>query len=182
MNKMTTKDLALIALFSALTAVTAQVSIYLPFMPVPISLSFIGVFTSAAVLGARRGAISQLVYILLGAFGLPVFAGMRGGLSVLVGATGGYLIGYVLMALVVGMFVDNKKAEGFLRLSAVMALSLLPCYAVGTAWLSISQKLSLQAAFAAGVAPFFVFDILKALFTAYFSVQLKRIMLEKVGI
>jgi biotin transport system substrate-specific component len=89
---MTTRDLALVALFAALTAVCAQIALTLPLVTgVPFTLQVFAVLASGAILGARRGFLSQVVYLLLGAVGLPVFARMHGGLGALAGPTGGYL-------------------------------------------------------------------------------------------
>ena len=97
----------LCALFAALTAIFSQIMIPLPFTPVPINLALLAVWLCGIVLGAKRGAISILVYILLGAIGVPVFHGFMGGIGVLAGPTGGYIVGY-LPAVVIFGFLYNR--------------------------------------------------------------------------
>ena len=99
MNK-TVKTMVYCALFAALTAVCSQLSV--PIQPVPINLALFSVYMAGALLGGGRGAISQIVFLLIGAAGVPVFAGFRGGLQVLAGPTGGYIVGYVAAALITG--------------------------------------------------------------------------------
>src|SRR5437870_13677688 len=100
---MTSRDLSLIALFAALTAVCAQLSVALPLMTsVPFTLQGFAVLAAGAVLGARRGALSQVAYLLLVAVGIPVFARMSGGLQILLGPTGRYVLSYPVPACVVG--------------------------------------------------------------------------------
>jgi biotin transport system substrate-specific component len=104
------RELILIALFAALTAVMALfVTIPLPFSPVPITGQTFGVMLAGALLGSRKGAFSQVIYILLGAVGLPVFAGGMAGLSVLVGPRGGFLWGFVLGAFMIGKMVERRR-------------------------------------------------------------------------
>ena len=102
--KLNLKEINLIAVFTAVTAILAQISIPIPISPVPVTLSIFGVLLSSLILGRKCGTISQIVYILLGAAGVPVFAGLRGGLSVLLSPTGGYIVSYPIIALVIGSF------------------------------------------------------------------------------
>ena len=96
------RELVLVSLFAAITCILSIVSIPLPFTPVPITLQLLAVTMSSAVLGKRLGFYSQAVYTLLGAIGLPVFAGGKAGFSVLLGPTGGYIFGFMASAFVIG--------------------------------------------------------------------------------
>src|SRR5215204_6140633 len=91
------------ALMAAVTAVAAQIAIPLPFSPVPFTLQVLGVILSGLLLGPRYGALAQAIYLLIGAVGVPVFAQFRGGLGVLLGPTGGYLLSYPIAAAVAGL-------------------------------------------------------------------------------
>ncbi len=146
------------ALFAALTAVAAQISI--PIGPVPISLATLGVYLAGAVLGAGGGAGSQAAYLLLGAAGVPVFAGFRGGVASLAGPTGGYLAGYAAAAWLVG-----QAAEKFGRkprvLAGSMAAGLAVCYFLGTGWFMIVTGRGLWDSLALCVFPFLLGDALK---------------------
>ena len=97
-QKIRTKQMVLIALMTAVTCVLGPLSIPLPFSPVPISLTNFAIFLAIFVLGMKNGTISFIIYLLLGAIGVPVFSSFRGGLQVLAGPTGGYLIGFIFLA------------------------------------------------------------------------------------
>ncbi len=159
MERMKTKNLAFCALMAAVTAVCAQISIPLP-GGVPLTLSVAAVYLSGAFLGPGLAFASHLVYLLLGAFGLPVFAGFSGSLGVLLGSTGGYLLVYPLMAAAVAL--GRRLWGGKLpSLAASMLIALLLCYAGGTAWfMAVTQK-SLAVSLAACVFPFVPVDLCK---------------------
>ena len=101
------QDLTLIALMAALTCILGPMSIALPFTPVPISFTNLVIYFSIMVIGMKRGTISYLVYLLIGAVGLPVFSGFSGGLAKLAGPTGGYLVGFIFLALISGFFTEK---------------------------------------------------------------------------
>ena len=124
------KDMTLIAMSSALIAVCSWISIPLI---VPITLQTFAVFVCAGILGKKRGLISIALYMLLGAAGTPVFSGFRGGAGVLLGATGGYIIGFLFTALIVGAAAD-KWGRRTLALFLSMILGMIACYTFGTAW------------------------------------------------
>ena len=106
-QKIRTKQMVLIALMTAVTCVLGPLSIPLPFSPVPISLTNFAIFLAIFVLGMKSGTISFIIYLLLGAVGVPVFSSFRGGLQVLAGPTGGYLIGFIFLALIMGFALDH---------------------------------------------------------------------------
>src|SRR5215204_2832381 len=158
-------DMARVALMAALTAVGAQISIPLPFTLVPFTLQVPMVVLAGLLLGVRHGALSQVVYLMLGAIGLPVFAGFKGGLGILLGPTGGYLISYPIAAAVAGIAAhtvaraSRRKAlwTGFLWGCAGLAV----IYALGATWLAVVAGLSPAEALATGVLPFVIFDLIK---------------------
>ncbi len=175
---MTSRDLAVCALFAAITAVSAQLSITLPWITsVPFTLQVFAVILTGLVLGASRGFVSQLLYLLLGAVGLPVFAQLRGGLSVLVGPTAGYLWAFPLAALVAGWVTGGRQRpqiSGW-RLAAGGLLALVPVYALGAWWLAASGAVpGLGRAFQVGVLPFVVPDAVKALLAAGVAARVRR--------
>lgn len=114
-QKIRTKQMVLIALMTAVTCVLGPLSIPLPFSPVPISLTNFAIFLAIFVLGMKSGTISFIIYLLLGAIGVPVFSSFRGGLQVLAGPTGGYLIGFIFLALIMGFALDhfNRKLGSY---------------------------------------------------------------------
>ena len=128
--RISTADTVTVALSAALIAVCAWISVP---MAVPFTLQTFAVFTVAGLFGMKRGTLAMTVYLLLAAMGVPVLSGMTGGPDKLVGPTGGYLLGFVLIALMVGFASDRWKRK-VLPLALAMAAGLLVCYAFGTAW------------------------------------------------
>ena len=182
-----TKYMALCGLFAALTAICSWISIPLGFTPVPMNLATLAVFLAGGLLGPKYGPLSLTVYALAGAVGIPVFAGFRGGFSVLAGPTGGYVIGYIVAAFVVGLlchFVfnssinqkrdpkdsdvshDNQQSRarhGFLILQIIgtLVISLATCYILGTLWFVVSTGTNVAAALFSCVIPFLPGDAIK---------------------
>lgn len=156
----TVREVALAGLFAALTAVGAMVSIPLP-MGVPFSLQVLVSLLTGAVLGARAGALSQAIYLLMGAVGLPVFAGRTGGLQVLVGLTGGYLVGFVVAAWVVGRLTERCSPIPPGRGAAAMAAGLAAIYLPGALVLALHWG-SLPRALYYGVLVYLPLDLVKA--------------------
>lgn len=158
MKNRTTLSLVFCGMFAALTAVASQISI--PIGLVPINLATLAVFLAGGVLGAKKGAASQAVFLVLGFAGLPVFANFRGGAAALVGPTGGYLIGYVAAAWLVGSFCDHFGRKP-LELTGFLIAGLAICYFLGTAWFMFVTKNGLWSALTLCVFPFLVGDALK---------------------
>ena len=154
------RDLILILLGTLFVAALAQVEIPLPFTPVPITGQTFGVLLVGAALGSKRGALSLASYLALGVFGWPFFAGGTYGLDVVTGATGGYLIGFVLSAFVIGLLAE-RGLERSIRTSLIpfMAGTMI-IYICGVAWLSIVLG-SFSNAIAAGLLPFLLGDAIK---------------------
>lgn len=115
MEKIKLKGMIFAALFAALTAAVAWFKIPLPFTPVPITLQTLAVLLSGAMLGSYYGALSMMIYIGVGAIGLPVFAGGSSGIGVLLGPTGGYLLSYPVASFVIGKMLEKKKLGAFLK-------------------------------------------------------------------
>lgn len=171
----------LAALFAALTAVCSWISVPLPFTPVPINLATLAVFMAGGLLGSKYGLLAECVYVLCGGFGLPVFAGFRGGPSVLVGATGGFIVGYLVCALVVGLLVERvyhaelSQTRRIIYTVLSLAAGLFCCYALGMAWFMFLTGSGLLAGLMGCVVPFLIGDGLKiALATALID-RLRRV-------
>jgi biotin transport system substrate-specific component len=160
------KNIILYALFAALTAVLSQIAIPLPVTPVPINLATLAVFMAGGLLGANGGAISQAVYAIIGAIGIPVFAKFTGGLNILVGPTGGYIVGYIVAAWIVG-FIISKAGKKFYVYVISMVVGLFACYAIGTAWFMFITKNGLVQALLMCVVPFLIGDALKIILGSF---------------
>ena len=163
-----------VALMAAVTAVAAQIAIPLPFSPVPFTLQVPAVVLSGLLLGSRHGALAQAIYVLVGAVGVPVFAGFKGGLGVIFGPTGGYLLSYPLAAAVAGLAayaVARSPRRSALTSSILWGTAALTViYAIGAGWLSVVTDLPLAVAVAQGVLPFVVFDLVKVVLAALVAV------------
>lgn len=161
-TRIKTRDMVYIAIFAVLIAICSWISIP---ATVPFTLQTFGIFLAVGVLGGKRGTLSVLIYLLLGAIGIPVFAGFTGGIGIILGTTGGYIIGFLFSALVMwGMEKLMGKKTWVLALS--MVLGLIVCYAFGTAWFMIvyakqSGAVGLLTALGWCVFPFIIPDIIK---------------------
>lgn len=165
------RGMAYASMFGALTAVGAYIMIPLP--PVPITMQTFFVSLAGALLGGYLGAMSQVVYILLGVIGLPVFAGGKAGAGVLLGPTGGYLIGFVVGAYVIGWMASLKKRPGFVWLLLAMLVGHIFIYALGIAQLMVVAKLNLVKAIAVGLTPTVPGGILKIVVAALICLKVR---------
>lgn len=165
------KSMVFTALFAALICVAAPFTVPLPGL-VPISLATFAIYLTGGMLGGKRAAAAVLVYILLGTAGLPVFSEFSGGFAKLFGITGGYIIGYIPLALLTGIFSDmNSKAKW--TVPAGMVLGTFVMYAFGTAWYMIMTGSGLAAALLGCVVPFLIGDGIKIALAALVSVSLR---------
>ena len=164
-QKIKTKQMVLIALMTAVTCVLGPRSIPLPFSPVPISLTNFAIFLAIFVLGMKNGTISFIIYLLLGAVGVPVFSSFRGGLQVLAGPTGGYLIGFIFLALIMGFALDHFDRK-LVPTIIGMIIGMVVCYAFGTVWLAKLLSLSFKEGLMMGVIPYLPGDAAKIIIAA----------------
>lgn len=157
--------MVLIALMTAVTCVLGPLSIPLPFSPVPISLTNFAIFLAIFVLGMKNGTISFIIYLLLGAVGVPVFSSFRGGLQVLAGPTGGYLIGFIFLALIMGFALDHFDRK-LVPTIIGMIIGMAVCYTFGTVWLAKLLSLSFKEGLMMGVIPYLAGDVAKIIIAA----------------
>lgn len=161
-NRFKTLDMVYIAMFAVIMAVCSWISIP---ATVPFTLQTFGVFLAVGVLGGKRGSLSVLIYLLLGAIGVPVFAGFSGGLTVILGSTGGYIAGFLFSALVMWMMEALLGKKNWVP-ALSMAVGLLVCYAFGTAWFMMvyaknSGAIGLMTALGWCVFPYIIPDVIK---------------------
>ncbi len=164
----------LVSLFAALTAAGAFVSI--PIGLVPISLQNLFTFLSGMVLGSRLGTFSQLIYILLGVVGLPVFSGFRGGLGVLLGPTGGFLTGFVISACIIGKLIEKIDDARIWSYFVIGLLGIIIIYACGVTQLLIVTEIGFKEAVIVGVVPFLPGDLLKLIIASFLAVRIKSVV------
>lgn len=165
MENQKTKTLVLIGMMTAVICVLGPLSIAIPFSPVPISFTNLAIYFTAAILGWKRGTVSCLLYLLIGFMGVPVFSNFSAGPAKLLGPTGGYLIGFVFMALITGFAADRFKNKIHMNIIG-MAIGTLVTYAMGTIWLAYQLDLSFKAALFAGVIPYIAIDGIKIIIAA----------------
>lgn len=188
-RKISVREIVLCGMFAAVTAVLSQISV--PIGPVPISCSWIAVFLTGLLLPMRPAVLSQIVYLLLGTVGVPVFAGFQSGVARLAGPTGGYLLAYPIMVLIIAamMKVYDKKVSSKKTLSralflvGTLILSAVVCYASGTAWFTVFSGSSFGKALSLTVFPFLAGDIAKIALCTVLALsarpQLKKVMQAK---
>lgn len=159
------------ALFAAIIGVLAQITIPLPLVPITGQTLAIGL--AATILGAKYGTLSVLIYLCMGAIGLPVFAQMSGGLGILFGPTGGFLVGFIPTAFIIGYFLEKTS---FTVKNAIIAniIGMLIALAFGTVWLKVIANLSWTAALAAGFLPFIIVGILKAILASWAGIVVRN--------
>lgn len=171
-------DIVFIAMFTALIAVCSQISI--PLGPVPFTLQTMAVCIAAAMLGWKRGTISVLLYILVGLVGVPVFAGFSGGFASVVTPAFGYIIGFILTAIVVGLSTKFFGCK-IVPLVISMVIGILLCYIVGTIWFMVvynitGQYIDLGLALSWCVVPFIIPDIAKIVVASILINRLSKIV------
>ena len=174
-NKLHTKDYAYIGQCAALIAICSWITI--PSM-VPFTMQTFAVFLTLGLLGGKCGTMSVIVYLLLGAIGLPVFSGFAGGIGHMMGPTGGYIIGFIGTALVMWFF-ERKFGNGQKSLIASMTIGLLVCYAFGTAWfMAVYTKntgaIGLGTALSMCVVPYLIPDALKIILASLLCNRLRK--------
>ncbi len=160
------------SMFGALTAIGSFLIIPLP--PVPITLQTLFTGLAGVLLGGATGAWSQIIYVLLGVIGLPVFAGGKAGLGILLGPTGGYLIGFIAGAYVIGKIVEARHKPGLVWIVMALVAGNLVVYTLGTIQLSLVTHYSLLKSLMVGVVPFLPGDLLKLLAAAGLGLKLRQ--------
>lgn len=174
-KKNRTYQLASAAIFAALLCILGPLS--LPIGPVPISLATLIVYLAAYILGYKLGTISCIIYLLLGLVGLPVFSGYAGGIGKLAGPTGGYLIGYIPLAFITGLFVIKGKGK-LLAAVAGMVLGTAVLYLLGTIWFVLQMDYSVGQALAVCVIPFLLGDGIKIVIAALFGGTVRKRLIQ----
>ena len=176
MNNKTIKlsDLAKIASMSALLAVCSWVTIPLPFSGVPVTLQTFAVFFAIEFIGCKRALVSYIVYLALGAVGVPVFSGFGGGVGHLIGPTGGYLFGFVFTC-VFCMIFENRYKSGIIHF-VILACGLLICYLCGTAWFVFQTQNGVWKSLLLCVTPYIIPDAVKIALASFVAAKMKKVI------
>ena len=170
------QNMVLIAVFTAIIAVCSWISV--PIGPVPFTLQTFAVFVTAGLLGTKRSEISIIVFIILGTIGVPVFAGFSSGPGVIAGPTGGYIVGFLLTALIIGLIMKLAKGKSEITKIVItvvaMILGDIGCFAIGTVWFMVVMKMNLSASLTLCVVPYIVPDLAKIIVATIIVNRLKK--------
>ena len=175
MKKTRTKEFCMAGMLAACTAVLAQIVI--PIGPVPFNLAVFGAFLAGMLLSPGMAVLSMATYWLMAAIGLPVMAGLQGGLGAVLSPTGGYMAGYLLLAGCTALVAERPMP---MRLAG-MALGLVLCYTLGTVWFICATGTALPAALSMCVLPFIPADVAKGIAAAWLAQTIKRRVLQNVS-
>jgi biotin transport system substrate-specific component len=174
MSKITIRQMTLISLFAALTSVGAFISI--PLYPVPLSLQTLFTLLAGMTLGSVLGAISQIIYVLLGVIGLPIFSGFTAGAGVLFGPTGGYLFGFIIASYIIGKMIELKREKNIFYYILAGLSGTVIIYILGVTQLSLVTGIGFKKALVVGMFPFLPGDFLKILAASFIAIKLKRLI------
>ena len=174
-KKLTTYQMAVTAVMAAVLCVLGPLTV--PIGAVPISLANFVICLTAWLLGPKFGTLSVVLYLVLGAIGIPVFSGYGAGLAKLAGPTGGYLVGYLLLAFIGGMFIEKSKGNPVV--SAVgLVLGDAACYVLGTAWFVFQMQCELGYALTVCVYPFIALDLAKIVVSCVVGALLRKRLVQ----
>jgi len=176
-KKRNIRTLAMIALMTAVLCVLGPWAMVFPFSPIPFSLCTLGIYITAILLGMGAGTTSVLLYLLLGFVGLPVFTGFSGGPAKLLGPTGGYLIGYLFMALLCGLIAE-RCAGKYVVCFLGMCLGTVVCYLFGIIWMAYQLEISFGEAMIMGVLPYITGDLVKIFVACSVCIRLRKHLLR----
>lgn len=166
----------LCALFAAVCAVCSQLTI--PIQPVPITLGTFGVLMAGGFLGKRHGLLALLIYLILGAAGVPVFSMMRAGISVLAGPSGGFILGFAPMAFVVGL-VSEKLGHTFKSMLVATLAGTAVCYVMGIGWFMLLTGTGMWSAMVMCMFPFLPGDLAKIILASFLVAKYRKTLIER---
>jgi biotin transport system substrate-specific component len=161
------------ALFAAVLCVVSPFSIPLPFSPVPLSLATLAIYLAASVMNWKTGTLSVILYVLIGLVGVPVFSKFGAGVQQIVGPTGGFIVGYIPMALAIGLMVDRLDPKKWVY-PVSMVIGTVILYACGTVWFMISLDATLTKALTACAIPFLPGDAAKIVVASIIAPILRK--------
>lgn len=165
-----TYAMSVTALMTAVTCILAPFSV--PIGPVPISLTNLAIYFSLYILDWKKGTLSYLLYLLIGLAGLPVFSGFTGGIGKLAGPTGGYIIGFIPMAVIAGIVID-KFHQRWIQIAGMIVGTVI-CYAFGTVWFCLQSGMEVYAALSVCVIPFIPGDLIKIAIAIMIAPEIRK--------
>lgn len=176
-KKLTIKDMIYSALFATITAILGYVIIPLPFSPIPITAQSLAVMLAGCILTPLQAALSMITFLFMGIIGIPVFSGGRAGIGIIVGKSGGYLIGFLVGAIVISLLIRRNKSFVNMLIGCFIG-GVVVVHLLGSAWLGYVTAMGIKKAFLLGSAPFIVGDLLKAVVAVLIGSRLNRRMIK----
>lgn len=174
-SKLSVAQLAEIGVMTAVICILGPLSV--PIGVVPISFTNLAIYIAVYALGCRKGTISYLIYLLIGLIGVPVFSAFTSGPAKFFGPTGGYLIGFIVLAIVSGMCIDRFPGRWDMHFAG-MVVGIVICYFFGTVWLAYMAGMSFSAAFGTGVLPFVLGDLAKIFIALLAGPQIRKRLIK----
>ncbi len=172
-KKISTQDMVYAAIFAALISVLSYISIPIPISPVPVTGQSLAVMLAGIILTTKQAGLSMGTFLLLGTVGAPVFSNGRAGIGILVGPSGGYLIGYLAGAVVISLLI--KQETNYLKVGLATILGgIIVVHLLGVGWLSYITKMGIKEAITSGSLPFIPGDLLKAIIATFIGVKIKN--------
>lgn len=179
-----TLQITQIALFAALTAVFSQISFPVPMTPIVFTMGVMAVYLTAALLPKWQAFLALIVYLLLGAIGLPVYSGFHGGIGTLLGPTGGYLMAYPIMALLgawLRELLEKTPLPRFVSCLIALLITIIPCYLIGSLWYMQVGQVDWMTSLSLTALPFIPVDVVKVVCTALLAMPVS-IAVKKSGL
>ncbi|MCR5689593.1 MAG: biotin transporter BioY [Clostridiales bacterium] len=170
---MKVRDITVTALLAAMICVFSPWSI--PVGTIPMTLATLSVYVASSVVDWKHGTASVLIYLLIGAVGIPVFSGFTGGFQRILGVTGGYLVGYIPCSVIIGLLLDRYGSVKWMYPLSILA-GTLACYLLGTAWYMFLSRVSVASALLVCVVPFLLGDLVKIVAASLISYKLRKII------
>lgn len=173
-----------IALFAALTAVFSQISFPVPMTPIVFTMGVMAVYLTAALLPKWQAFLALMVYLLLGAIGLPVYSGFHGGIGTLLGPTGGYLMAYPIMALLgawLRELLEKTPLPRFVSCLIALLITIIPCYLIGSLWYMQVGQVDWMTSLSLTALPFIPVDVVKVVCTALLAMPVSAAV-RKAGL
>ena len=167
---MKTKDLVICGLFASITSVLAQIAIPFP-GGVPLTLQTLAMSLTGIILGSKRGFIAQGLYVILGAIGMPIFANFTGGLQILLGPTGGFILSFPIMTYIIGYICERKNSKIYIVLAIIIGN--IVNYSIGVIQFSFITKSTIIQSFIYCIVPFVIGDILKIICATSIGMKIK---------
>ena len=171
-RKLSTSQMTLTAIMAAVICILGPLSIPIPVSPVPISFTNLAIYLTVCLLGWKLGTLSYLVYLFIGLIGLPVFSSFSSGVGKLLGPTGGYLIGFIVMSVICGITFEKCSKKYLLVIGLIFGTVI--DYIFGTLWLSYEANLTFVQSLWAGVIPYIPGDLIKIIFAVLLGPVIKN--------